>query len=620
MARVRILAALVGLVMFTLPWARSAAAIPSDDRKARAMAQTMLQKARTPQHRRLHRLIVPDVPVPLPRRYSIVVLANYHSSVRASGIIEVTRDADGARVEQLGPDGIDRAPLPPDEVDAFVRLAYYLTAARAEARWNLGSLGPVGTATHAAWHQIRIQGEGLSITTAFMQPIMREVDSEELDWFVLTAIVGEIYELMDLHVTHAHRVPLDETMVAEIEQRLRSLPPIPVVSQPYDQPDEDSVRARLLGNLLLAARVARAEPLLLRKGLDRQAYLLSLQTLSEPDLRLALPGLLCSEDPALWRPALSVAHEHHEHMQDVIVAAVECPLPMFAVIQILDDLGTGPTAELPSLQPVRRLLAPGTEPRRRLHAAATLWRIRHDEAALALLHSLALGDGRSRSITVDRELALRAVSDSVEPRGPRRRLVSELAAQMLREAPVDASGERAQVVAVMELLSRFGDSDDAQELVRWLDHPDPGLVSDVVESMDRLSPARARDEARTRLSRYVRGATSDGHARAVAPFVQLWIRHEEREPGVIEDLRAAGRKLRAEVPEARDRRRVAHDAAVGYLAAEPEQRAAALVRWLEATPELQRSTDERLEGRHGLDREAIDRAKKIAVTRTRRGP
>jgi hypothetical protein len=71
--------------------------------------------------------------------------------------------------------------------------------------------------------------------------------------------------------------------------------------------------------------------------------------------------------------------------------------------------------------------------------------------------------------------------------------------------------------------------------------------------------------------------------------------------------------LRAEAPAPRDPRRRAHAALVGYLAAAPAKKAEALVRWLEATPELERLTHEVLRGRHGLDEAAFDRAEAVAT-------
>ena len=134
--------------------------------------------------------------------------------------------------------------------------------------------------------------------------------------------------------------------------------------------------------------------------------------------------------------------------------------------------------------------------------------------------------------------------------------------------------------------------------------------------MDRLDPERARAEARERVRRYARGVGRADYAHAVGPFVQLLVRHDDH--AALDDLRAAAVPLRADAPSPRDPRRRAHAALVGYLAAAPAQKAEALVRWLEQTPELERLTYEVLRGRHGLDEAAFDRAQAVATAAAER--
>jgi hypothetical protein len=202
-----------------------------------------------------------------------------------------------------------------------------------------------------------------------------------------------------------------------------------------------------------------------------------------------------------------------------------------------------------------------------------------------------------------------AIAAGVARKGPERRMVAELALELLRAVPLDDSGERLSVSMVMEKLWQYGEPQDAEALLPWLDHADPGLASDAVEFMERLDPERARSEARERVRRYARGVSRADYAHAVGPFVQALVRHQEQ--AALDDLRAAAVPLRAEVPAASDPRRRVHAALVAYLAAAPAKKAAALLRWVEVTPEIERLTYEALRGRHGIDEATFDRAEAV---------
>jgi hypothetical protein len=375
----------------------AAAGLAAPDRRARAQAHAVLERARTADHRRDYRIVVPNEPSRLPERYTIAHHSNFIAFVESSHVITVERDAAGARVELLDPEGIARAPLPVGEVDAFVRLAYYLSHARAENTRDAFSAGG-SYASHVASRQIRIEGEGLALTTTYAQPIVDEVEYEALEHFVLTQLATRLEAMVTAHVTPAHRVPLDAAMLADIEQRLRAIPRGPKPLSQYDRDDRDAVVARLLAQQLVNARVEQAVPLLQRKELDDQAFELALHTTAVEDLPLALPGLLCSDEWDLHRPALALAVEHREQSRAALLHALGCRLSEDKVMRLLHALAAAPKVEGQSLRPVRRLLSHAGSTALRIEAAKTLWVVERDEAAQQLLRSLALGGGPPQAL------------------------------------------------------------------------------------------------------------------------------------------------------------------------------------------------------------------------------
>jgi hypothetical protein len=590
----------------------AAAGLGAPDRRARAQARAVLERARTPEHRRLFRMVVPAVPSGLPERYTVRHHANFIAFVPSSRAIDIERDADGARVELLDPEGSARAPLPVDELDALVRLAFYLHHARAESRDEGILMGSWSYASHMPSHQVRIEGEGLSVTTVYTQPITDEISGHELEQFVLTEVSKRLEALVDAYVTPAHRVPLDEAALADAERRLRAIPRGPTPLSQYDRDDRDAVVARLLAQQLVDARVERAVPLLQRKGLDEQAFMLSLHTTAVEDLPQVLPGLLCSDEWDLHQPALALAEEHREQSREAVLHALGCRLSDDKRTRLLRELAATPPPAGRSLRVLRPLLSGTRSAELRLEVARALWVIEHDEAAQRLLRSLALGRGRMQRLDDAQTDALSAFAAGIGRTGRERRAVAELALEILRGVPMDRSSERLSVAVVMEKVWQFGNATDAEGLLPWVDHPDAGLASDAVELIDRLDPERARAEARQRIRSYAEGGGRADYAHAVGPFVQLLVRHDDR--AVLDDLRAAEVPLQAEAPVASDPRRRAHAALVRCLEATPEHKATAILRWLEHTPEVERYTYELLRERHpSLDDEAFDRAQAVAT-------
>jgi hypothetical protein len=589
----------------------AAAPLGGPDRRARVQAQVLLERARSADHRRLYRIVVPATPSGLPERYSIRHHANFIAFVEASRVIDVERDADGARVELLDPEGLARAPLPAAEVDALVRLAFYLHHARAEARDDSFGMSGFGYASHTASRQVHIEGEGLSLTTTYAQPIMDTIDGQELEQFVLTQLATRLEALVDANVGPAHRVLLDEDLLADAERRLRAIPRGPTPLSQYDRDDRDAVVARLLGRQLVTARVEHAVPLLLRKGLDEQAYALALATTADEDLPHALPGLLCSDEYDIHEPAFAFAVEHRERSREALRHALGCRLSEDKVVRILRELAKTPPAAGERLTELRSRLSDTRSPAIRLEAARALWVLERDAGAQRLLRSLAVGGGRRQGIQDLQLDALHAIAAAIDRKGRERRVVAELALEILRGVPLDQSGERLSVAVVLEKVGQYGDAEDVDSLVPWLDHTDAGLVGDAVEVVERLDPERALAEARERLQGYVRGVGRADYAHAVAPFAQLLVRQDDRD--ALADLRAAAVPLRAEAPAASDPRRRAHAAFVAYLEAAPARRAKAALAWVELTPELEHSTYTVLRERHPtLDEATLDHAQAVA--------
>ncbi len=589
----------------------AAATLGALDRRARAEARAVLERARTAEHRRHYRMVVPEIPSGLPERYVVRHHSNYHQSVSSSRVIDVERDAHGARVELLDEEGFARAPLPAAELDALVWLAFYLHHARAETREEWIGLGSWSVGSHTRSCQVSVEGEGLSFTTVYAQPIADEIDGEDFGQFVLMQVATRLEALVDANVSAAHRVPKDEAALAAAEQRLRAIPRRPAPRSPRDYGDRDAVVARLLAQQLVDAEVERVEPLLLRKGLEQQAFLLSLHTTPVEELPQVLPGLLCSDEPFLYRPALELVGKHPEQSREAVLAALGCQSSEHMQVRLLRELVSAPPPAERTLEVLRPMLSVTRSPALRLEAARSLWVLEHDEAARQLLRSQALGGGRMQRLEDAQTDALSAFAAGIERTGRERRAVAELALEILRGVSMDRSSARLSVAVVMEKLWQYGEAKDAEALLPWVDHPDAGLASDAIEFIDRLDPERARAEAHERVRRYAAGGGHD-YAHSVGPFVQLLVRHDDRV--VLEELRAAETSLRAEARSAHDGRRRAHAALVRCLEAPPEHKAAAILRWLEHTPEIERYTYEVLQARHpSLDDEAFDRAQAVAT-------
>lgn len=607
----RVVLVLMVVVLSSLAARTTAAAtLGALDRRARAEARAVLERARTAEHRRDYRLVVPAISSGLPERYVVRHHCNYHEEVSSSRVIDVERDAEGARVELLDPEGFARAPLPAAELDALVRLAFYLHHARAESRKQWIGLGMWSSASHTRSCRVSVEGEGLSFATIYTQPIADELGGQDFEQLVLTQVVARLEALVDAHVAPAHRVPIDEAALAVAEQRLRALPR-PTPRSPRDEGDRDAVTARLLAQPLVDAKVERAVPLLLRKGLEHQAYLLSLHTIPVEELPQVLPGLLCSDEHSLYRPALDIVTEHPEQAREAVLAALGCQSSEHMQTRLLHVLAAAPPSAERTAPVLRPMLSGTRSAALRLEAARTLWVLEHDEAARQLLRSHALAGGRMQRLDDARTDALSAFAAGIDRTGHERRAVAELALEILRGVPMDRSSARLSVAVVMEKLWQYGEAKDAEALLPWVDHPDPGLASDAVEFLDRLDPERARAEAHERVRRYAAGG-GHGYAHTVGPFVQLLVRHDDQ--GVLEELRAAEASLRAEAPSAHDSRRRAHAALVRCLEAPAERKVAAVIGWLEHTPEIERYTYEVLQARHpGLDDAAFDRAQAVAT-------
>jgi hypothetical protein len=304
--------------------------------------------------------------------------------------------------------------------------------------------------------------------------------------------------------------------------------------------------------------------------------------------------------------------EHLDVSRPALLHALGCRLTEDRLVGMLRELARAKLPAGSDLEALRPLLS-GTRPAAlRLEAARTLWVLAHDEAAERLLRSQALGSGRTQRLENSQLDALSALAAGIDRTGRERRTIAELALEILRSVPMDRSSERLSVAVVMEELWLYGDASDAEALLPWIDHPDPGVAGDAVEFIDRLDPERARAEAYARVRRYAGGGGRADYAHAVGPFAQLFVRHDDRT--VLEELRAAEVPLRTEAPTAKDPRRLGHAALVRCLEAPPERKVAAILRWLEPTPELERYTYEVLQARHPeLDDETIDRAQAVGT-------
>ncbi len=606
-----VLGLVVVLVSLLAGASAHAAPLGAADQRARAAALRMLERARSPDHRRYYRIVVPAVPSHLPRRYTIQHHANHINHVPSGRVIDVVRDERGARVELFDSSGIARATLPAAELDALVRQAFYLHRARSESRDDSIGLGGFGYASHMPQRLVRIDGEGFSLTTAYAQPINDEVDGPELELFAHTNLVTRFEALVEAHVDPEVRLEHDAAMLAEMERRLRAIPRGTTPLWQYDRHDRDAVLARLLGHQLVKARVEHVLPLLRRKGLDEQAYALALSTMPVEALPSALPGLLCSDEYEVHVPALALASEHREVAREAMIYALGCELSEDKVVRLLRELSLAPPVKGAPLGPARALLSDPRSSSVRMEAARALWVVDHDVDAQRWLRNAALAGARRGPIEDGQVEALMALRAGIDRTAPGHEALAELVIELLRGVPMVSGGDELRLALVLSVVASHGEPRHAEPLAAWLDHPDPETIEDVVEAIEQLDPERARAEARARVGRYARGAGEADYAHAVRPFLELLVRHDEAV--VLPELRAAAEGLREEVPVARDPRRQAHAAFVAYFEAAPARRAAAALRLIGQIPGLAHSTRRALIERHVLDERAVVQAELAAA-------
>jgi len=600
---------LLVVVLSLLATTSVAAPLAELDRRAREQALALLEGARTPAHRRDYQLELPEIPSRLPALYSIRHYATRGHFGGAHAVIDVERDVEGTRVELLDTKGLARGSVPADELDALVRLAFYLCLARAETH----APEPIwwGRNDHRAARKLRIEGEAFLLVTDFERPIFEELDGPDLDGFVLTEIAERFEALVRAHVGADQRLARDEAL-GDMERRLQAIPAGDVSLSDARRTDRDATLAGLIGDHFVAAGLEQTMPLLQRKRLDRQAYELSLRITPMRDVLAVLPTLLCSAASEVHEPALGFVARHRELAHEAVLEALGCELSEDQAEMLLRQLlrtsaivvrDAERSRNLHNLYP---LLAEHQSARNRLLAARVLWVFHHDDAAGRWLHDVAIGSVPETSERARVE-ALEVLAAGVSPRDPARRSIVELALATLGGMPMEDL-QADPWLRVLEIFVSHGEPGHVDALLPWLDHPDPELLVGLVATIERLDPERMVSEAHERVRRYARGESKVGYERAVLPFVELLVRRDEE--AMVTELRAATEPLCAEVPEASAPLRQFHGALVAYLATVPRRRTDAAMKLAARVPWTILTMTTVLIERHGLDEDAVDRAQR----------
>ncbi len=583
----------------------TAAAQAGADGTARREAVAAFERVRTNHHREAWRLTVPRGPSHLPARYEILYHAKFISEVETHVAVRIERTPEGARGELIASDGVHRAALPRDEVDAFARAAFYMLGSTQTLRDRTSGFGGGGYASHMPERTIEIaglSGSTFHVSTEHWQPISDELDLyASVDHVAHTLLVERFEAMLDLYLRGPVE-PWSGALQAELLARLRAIPRGETLLDDYRRDDRDCVVARLLAHLLVPHLDASFVPMLDRKGLEEAAYALSLRTMPEDALIGILPRLICATDWRVESPALARTAELGGVQRRILREALGCSAGQSSfegVAQQIEHLGPLP----PDFDVLARIAHRSRDPRARTAAASLVARLGPVSTRAAAVEALFDVFENATDAMVRSDAYYRIAAVGIDEPEVAARLDAATDAA-LDAIPLDSSHSDQQYL-VMAAVSSDPES-HAAALERLTAHSDVAIVVTVIEAMERYDVHAALAAIHRRLLRFANGrgtfATFDGELFAHVASILI---HDDR------DALDALRRARARLPPDQD-------AALGleplerYLASQvPQERVAAILDLARARHEIRPDVREVLLARHagdGLTAEAIDAA------------
>jgi len=584
------------------------------DSRARGEAVRLLEARRTPAHRRHFVLGVPARTSDLPDRYEVLHHANFIASVPSHRVTRIVRTPSGAAGELLDRGGVHRASVPIAELDAFARLAFYLSHATQTQRTSGRGFGSGSYASHVPSQTVVIRDSNAVIaeTPDHMQAIHEDLDVyDDVSRVGATLIIERLEELVSSHLA-GHREPMSTALRSELVQRLDAIGLGPASLEDYRRDDRDAVEARLLGYIISIDSDARPLPLLLRAGLEEQAYALWLRTTPEDNLRALLPRLVCAPEWRVFSPALDRAAvldpasardvtrralgcRHHESEIADLIRKLQRPRLEPTDVALLLDFSQTHESPLVRVAAARALAEAGPA----LHRSQAI------EALFAAAEPPAEERMPGSQTTALEGLAVLAAR---EP-GLRSRL-SALVGRLFARVTLDTHATFGGVSLFVHMASALDPAAHSATLERLLAHPDSSLAVDVIEAIGAYDPDRALREARSRIRLYADGdERSSGYGWEVGSYVDRLLAADDREAVPI--LRAAGTRLAHDEDE-RDDNAGAHRALLRYLTGTSgPARVEALVELVRARGDLSAEARAALVLRHasdGLTEAALDAA------------
>lgn len=589
----------------------AAAPLGPADGEAHAAATAAIAAARSREHRRTWKIVVPAEATAVPSRYSVVLVANYVNYAPSAAVMTVERDGQRAVAEWITDDEIFRGELPVAALDEWLRTSQHLQ--RATQTWQGRGLGNVGFshASHVPYRSIAVRSldpaTPLGLELAAAQPIYRAIrDSGKIQDFAHTWSVRALERMIHVHLDATRKVPVDEALEREVLARF--------IKASAGTGDANALRAArattealLYAALLDKWRYRPALDALRGNGFPELAQHLDVVTMLAPQRGAALAEMLCG-DYGLRKLALPVVRDLGKEAEAPLFAALRCELDEYAAAELITAVERLPGSA--SVSAGLRALV-GRHPSERVRQAvdrALLLR-EHDAAARQRLTAAAdLLLAADQKMHESQSFALTALYSEALADPSRRAALLPVIRRVLASIPASAHETYSGMDMLARYLGQLGGAEDLPQLRALLAAQSGSVVVTIIEAIARHDVAAAVVAARREVARYARGAEGSSFGWNVGSYHELLLRADAR--AGLPELRAALTRAR------RDRditalERDGQQALVRYLSSRSEaERVQQLLAHVAATGEPGPELLAVLRARHtaGLGDAAMQRA------------
>lgn len=597
-------------LLFAANPAAAAPLVPADG-EAHAAATAAIAAARSREHRKIWKIVVPVEATAVPPRYSVVLVANYVNYAPSAAVMTVERDGRRAVAEWITDDEIFRGELPVAALDEWLRTSQHLQ--RATQTWRGGDLGNVGFshASHVPYRSIAVRSQGpatpLVLEIAAAQPIYRDIrDSGEIEDFAHTWSVRALERMIHVHLDAKAKVPVDEALKREVLARF--------IKMSAGTGDANTLRAErattealLYAALLDKWRYRPALDALRAGGFPELAQHLDVVTMIPAQRGAALAEMLCGEY-GLRRLALPVVRDLGKEAEAPLFAALRCELDEYAAAELIAAVERLPRSA--SVSAGLRAMV-GRHPSQRVRQAvdrALLLR-EHDAAARQRLTAAAdLLLAADQKMHESQSFALTALYSEALAEPAQRAALLPVIRRVLGSIPASTHETYSGMDMLAGYLGQLGGPGDLPQLHALLATQRGSVVVTIIAAIARHDVAAAVSAARREVDRYARGAEGSSFGWNVGSYHELLLRADAR--AALPELRAALTRARRD-KHITSLERDGQQALVRYLSSRSEAgRVQQLLAYVAATGELGPELAGVLRARHteGLGDAAMQRS------------